>query len=968
MSSQEAVLSKPSAARGVVRALYVVPLIGTIFIALLVFVSSEHWRSTGKQASISSRPQLHEPSVSERERIQGIYGTLPLVFEQNAGQTDPAVKYMARANGYTLFLTPTDAVFSLHSSSSKAGEPPLSGRALGKGASPTEKNSRAVVHMRFVGANAPEKIAASGDLPGKANYFLGNDPSKWQRNVPLYDCVSYHNVYPGVDLAFHGKQRQLEFDFVVAPGANANTIAFQLSGAETIKTDDGGNLVVSSSAGSVLLEKPFAYQELNGRREPVNASFALSADQRVNFTLGKYDHRRELVIDPSVAVVFSSYLGGTGEDDGLAIAVDNADDAYVTGKTESPNFPIVGGLGPGYDADFDAFITKIASGGSSLIYSTYVGGSADDSGNAIAVDANGDAFVAGGTSSTDFPHSSGAFQEVQQGTTNAFILELNPAGSALTYSTYLGGSGNDLAYGIAVGSSGNAYVTGQATSPNFPVLPLSNPLQNYPGTTDNGFVTELNSTGTALVYSTYLNLGGTIGDSANAIALDASGNAYVTGTTSSSSFHTTSGALQTGCGTDGNCNGTSDAFVTVINSEGTGYVYSTFLGGSGADTGLSIAVDASGSAYVTGSTESGTDFPLKSPLQPTFGGSTDAFVTKLNPAGSALVYSTYLGGTSFDEGGSIRVDSGGNAYVAGWTDSQPPSPFTGPNATQATLGGGSDAFVSEINAAGSKLLFSTYLGGPGNEDSSSTAGALAVDAFGSILYVTGNTTGSFPVQLPFPYAGGGSYGGNIDAFVAEYAQPSYSIAATTPAAVAPGSSGTSTVTLTALNAYASPVNLACAVSGSGSPLPACSASSFSTNPTTPTTGNGATTTLTITTTGSSGEALRERKHYYALWLGISGLGIVGTVFAIFPCSRANTLLGLLMISVIIGGLLLMPACGSSGGGGGGGGGGGAGAGGGGGGGGSGTATPAGTYTVTITGTGTDSNATTESISIPLTVN
>lgn len=1045
-------MSKPAAAKGSVRSFFVVPLAGAICIALLLFVSFRHRESAGQGTNESgtnesrtneSASSMRQPSTAERGRIQNVYGALPLAFEKNDGQADPAVQYAARANGYTLFLTPTDAVFSIHGPSSRRTSESTAGRpALRKIFSHVQghDNSSAVVHMHLVNAKAPQKITASSKLPGKANYFIGSDPAKWRSGVPLYERISYENVYPGVSLAFHGEQRQVEFDLMVAPKANADAIALELTGAKSLKKDDAGDLVVSSSAGNIVLHRPVAYQTLNGKREFVNAGFVLSAGNRVRFELGLYDHTRDLVIDPSVAVAFSTYLGGTLEDDGLAIAVDSSGNAYVTGQTQSTNFPTTPSPYQATNAgQFDAFVTKIAAGGSSLVYSTYIGGAGNDSGNAIAVDANGNAFVAGGTSSLDFPVSASASQPNQGGATNAFILELNPAGNVLTYSTYLGGSSNDVAFGIAVGSSGNAYVAGQATSPNFPT---KNPLQPYPGTTDNGFVTELSSNGGALVYSTYLNLGGTTGDTVDAIALDASGNAYVTGATSSSSFHTTTGAFQTTCGS---CSGSTNAFVTVINAAGNGYVYSSFLGGNASDAGTSIAVDSANNAYVTGSTTS-SNFPTKSALQGTFGGVTDAFVTKINPSGSAMVYSTYLGGNEFDAGGSIRVDSGGNVYVTGSTDSQPPSPFTGPNATQGTFGGGSsDAFVSEINAAGSKLLFSTYLGGSGNEDTSSDFGAIVVDPFGSVIYVTGNTASTnFPLQGTSLYTGSGTYGGgSTDAFVTEYTQPSYSITATTPAAVSPGSPASSTVTLTALNGYASPVNLSCTVSGTGSPLPACSASTFSVNPVTPTNG-GAATTLTISTMGPTGAVVHKRRNYFALWLPIIGLGIVGMVFTFSPRSRRKTMLTILAISLAAGGFILMPACGGSNNGGGGG---------------SCTtvpgaptglaasattntgtmlkwtassvgascsvsgytvyqngksigtpttnsfsvtgltaatkysftvaasdaaglspqsaaisvttlsgATPAGTYTITITGTGTDSNATTESISIPLTVN
>jgi Beta-propeller repeat/Fibronectin type III domain len=859
-------------------------------------------------APMASQPQPIAPTAGRQ--IRSAYARLPIVFEENRGQANQAVRYIARANPYTLLLTSSDLVFSLRSASGVGGRNPVGRGPL---ATPPEvqvhadrsprKASSTAIHMQLIDGNL-SNLVASSELAGKSNYFIGNDPGKWLRNVPLYARASYQNVYHGVDLAFHGERGRLEFDFLVAPGANPRPIGFHFSGTNNLKLDRAGGLVISSRSGSLLLHQPFAYQEQNGSRQEVTARFALAAANRVTIELGPYDRTRELVIDPSVSYAYSTYLGGSLEDDGFGVAVDSSGNAYITGQTDSTNFPTSGGVLPNSNAGgFDVFVTKISPTGSSLVYSTYVGGVGNDSGNAIAVDASGDAFVTGGTSSNNFPTTPGAFQTTY-GTTassNAFIFELNPAGNALTYSTYLGGTVNDVAYGVALDSSGNAYSVGVTSSPDFPTL---NPLQACAGD-DSGFLSKLNSSGTALVYSTCLNLGGSIGDAINAVAVDSSGNAYVTGATSSSSFHTTSGAVQTQFG-----GGVSDAFVTVINAAGNDYIYSTFLGGSGSDLGNGIAVDSSFNVYVTGSTGS-SNFPVKSAYQSAFaGGNADAFVSKINAAGSALVYSTYLGGGQFDAGAGIAVDSGGNAYLTGQTDSLAPAPFpTTANATQSALAGGFDAFVSELNPAGAQLLFSTYLGGSANEDSSGGKyGAIAVDNAGANIYVTGDTASNdFPTQSPlYPSMTGGAF----DAFVTKYSQPSFALSATAFAAVPPGSSATSTITLTSLNGYDSPVNLTCTVSGTASPLPSCSATSFSANPVTPTSA-GAPTTLTITTTGLSGTALQQNSgFFYALWLPITGLPlIVGLVFSSSGSCRKG-LSGFLVICVSCG-LLLIPACGGS---------------------------------------------------------
>ena len=962
-------MSKPSAPRGWVYALCTVPVLAIVALALLAFSPASRHKAASTNGTRAPQPV----TPAARGRVQANFAALPLAFEENKGQTDAQVEYMARGNGYTLFLTANDAVFSLHSASAASRLSTIR-RGLQMAAknlpkqTNNQKDSTAVVRMQLAGDNAQAKVSAGGELPGKSYYFIGNDPSKWQKDVAHYARVSYQDVYPGVNLAFHGAQRQVEFDFVVAAGANPAPIGFHFTGAQSLKTDDSGNLVVSSAAGDVLLHKPVAYQEQNGARQPVDAQFVLKANNQVTFELGNYDHNRELVIDPSVSVEYSTYLGGSGTDNGYGIAFDSSGNAYITGQTASQNFP---GTSGGFTGTAQAFVTKIAADGLSLTYSTYIGGNGNpgDSGNAIAVDSSGDAYVAGGTTSTNFPvvPSPGAYQTTLKSTSgNAFVFELSPSGGSLTYSTYLGGStdsaghhSTDKALGVALDSTGDSYVVGSTSSTDFPTT--ASPLQAYvAGSTGSGFVTKLNSSGTALVYSTYLggsDIAGNIGDLAEAVALDSTDNAYVAGQTFSSAFTSTKGAFQTACGS---CtNGNSNAFVTVINPNGNGYVYSTFLGGSSIDSGSGIAVDSADSAYVTGTTAS-SNFPTTTgAFQTTYGGDNDAFVTKLNPAGSALVYSTFLGGAAFDSAAGIAVDGNNNAYVTGQTSS---TNFPTANPTQSALNGGnntvnSDAFVSEINSAGSKLAFSTYLGGAGDDDQGAY-GAIAADNAGAYIYVTGNTQA--PVSPPgpnnFPTTPSGTVqtaaGGGIDAFVAKYAQTTYTLAATQPTTVSsPGGSSTSTVTLTSYNGYNSSVNLSCSVTGTGSPLPACSTTSFAPDSVTPTT-SGATSTLTITTTAATSSTFAPRKVFYAMWLPIMGMALVGMSFG--TRSSQKKMLSFLILGIVLASLFLMPACGGS-------------SGGGGGGGGS-SGTPAGTYTVTITGTGTDSAATTQTAQVTLTVN
>lgn len=941
-------MSKPSAPNRRMYAFCAVAVIAIFAVALTVMaparrgtVRSASSPSSASQSGVQSGFEAKTIAPAARERLQATYAALPLAFEQNQGQIDPQVKYMARANGYTLFLTDSDAIFSFH---------PRLPPSRTDAAPNSQKKPDAAVRMRLVGGSSAAPVAVGKQLPGITNYYLGNDPKNWHANVSQYARVSYKNVYPGIDLAYYGEQNKLEFDFIVAPKSNSAPIDLAFSGAQHVKTDASGNLIISSSAGDVVLHKPLAYQKQNGIRQFVDAHFVLKANNQVSFDLGNYDRSRELVIDPSVT--YATYLGGTSEDDGYGIAFDSSGNAYVTGQTASTNFPVVGGVAGTNAGSFDVFVTKIKADGSSLVYSTYVGGSGMDSGNALAVDALGDVFVAGGTSSTDFPTTTTAFQKTfGGGSLDAFVFELNPGGTALTYSTYLGGTGTDVASSIAVDGSG-AYVVGSTGSTDFPT---HNPFQSSLAGSSNGFVTKLSPSGAALLYSTYL--GGGTGDFASAVAVPAGATgpsaAYVTGAALNPSFPTTNGAFQTTCGTDGTCNGgLSDAFVTVFNTTGTGLVYSTFLGGAETDEGLGIAVDSSGDAYVTGLTQS-SNFPLQSAWQKTLGGTQNAFVSQLNPAGTALTYSTFLGGSQIDAATGIALDQNKNAYLTGETAS-PNFPLVNP--TQATAGGGNDAFVSEVNSAGS-LVFSTYLGGSLNENTNasggefSALGSIAVDTTGANVYVTGNTLSTnFPKQAAEQTA----EAGGIDAFVVKYAFPTipdFTITATTPTTVAPGSNSTSTVTLISLNNYNSAVNLSCSVSGNGSPAPACSASSFSTNPQTPT-GSGALSTLTITTTGANAAMYRPAKFFYAMWLPIAGMSLLGMGFS-SARSRRKKLLGFLMIGMVMAALFLMPACGggSSGGGGGG----------------CTGCTPAGNYTVTVTGIGTDAAATTHSVTPPLTL-
>jgi hypothetical protein len=697
-------------------------------------------------------------------RMVESYGKLPLAFEANQGQTDSQVKFLSRGAGYSLFLTPTEAVLALSEGSqqepaARAAKAPVSAGveapALHSAKARISRDKKtAALRMKLVGANAKAEVIGQDELPGKSNYFIGNNPKEWHTNVRQFAKVRYGDVYPGVDLVYYGNQRELEYDFVLQPGANPQAIRLGIEGARRLRLEHG-DLVLTSAAGDVRLRSPHVYQEANGVRQEVRGRYVITSGNEVGFRVAAYDRRRALVIDPVLA--YSTYLGGSDIDVGFGIAVDSSSNAYVTGPTYSIDFPTANAIQPAFGGGTsDAFVTKFNADGSALVYSTYLGGSGDEYGNAIAVDSAGDAYVTGPTSSIDFP-TVNAIQPTLHGSENAFITKINAVGSALVYSTYLGGSGGDGCTGIAVDSVGSAYVTGGTNSTDFPTKNAVQPT--YGGGTSDAFVTKINAGGNALVYSTYL--GGSGQDNGYCIAADLAGNAYISGISDSTDFPTAN-AIQPAL------KGPLDVFVTKINAAGSALVYSTYLGGSNVDFAGGIAADSAGNAYIAGETWS-SDFPTVNAIQPTPGGGRDAFVTKINAAGSALDYSTYLGGSFDDSGRGVAVDSLGNAYVVGNTNS---TNFPTVNAIQPVFGGGyphRDAFITEFNADGSAFAYSTYLGGKGDD----YAEAIAVDSAGS-AYVTGaSSSKNFPVtRLAFQQSLKGGKTGT-DVFVEKIAQQTF---------------------------------------------------------------------------------------------------------------------------------------------------------------------------------------------------
>ena len=688
-------------------------------------------------------------------------GQLPLQFEVNEGQADAAAEFLAHGPGYTLFLGAEEAVLAL--SAPQPGRP------------------RAALRLQFVGATAEPKVEGVNQLPGVVNYYLGRDPSQWHAGIRTYSQVWYQDLYPGVDLLFYGNQRQLEHDFVVAPGGDPDMIALRAHGADALKIDRTGDLVLSMGGGELRLLKPFIYQEVAGERQPIEGGYVLRGEREFGFRVAAYDASQFLIIDPILS--YSTYFGGSGDDYAYGIAVDGAENVYLTGATNSTDFPLLNPGQPGFGGGgidcpsddtpyrlcYDAFVTKLNASGTALVYSTYLGLPGDDEGRGIAVDPAGNAYITGLISlNSDSLPDMYIYKYVQ-------LARLDPDG-ALTYWISFG-SVASKGLAIAVDSAGRAYVTGEVASSGFPTT--AGAIQTEREELIDAFVSVIDTSANELVYSTYLGGDGTYCEmcysAGKGIAVDDAGNIYVTGQ-AAASFPTTTNAYQR------TFDGLWKAFVAKIDPTRAGMaglVYSTVLGGTVlSDFGTGIALDANGKVYVTGATQTddfpttagafdrtcGTDgicnttqnmvcdyvLPGKLPICHVDSKS-DVFVAKLDLSQSgaaSLIYSTYVGGAGHESGYAIAVDPSGNAYVAGKTAS-PNFPLANP--VQGAIGGNQDAVVLRLNAAGGGLDYSTFLGGGGDD----VGEGIAADAAGN-AYVTG-WTGSmvFPTAKPLRARAGG---------------------------------------------------------------------------------------------------------------------------------------------------------------------------------------------------------------------
>jgi hypothetical protein len=707
---------------------------------------------TAANAADSAKPSGTQAASTHTRLMK--YGNLPLAFEQNRGQAAGEIEFITRGENYTAFIGESAMTLALMKPGTSQANSKLSR------ASKIQPAEVAALRVNFGGA-VGSRLQGTQTLPGKMNYFIGSDPGTWHSNVATFARVRSAELYPGIGVEYHGVRGKFEYDFVVKPGADPRRIKLQFEGTESLRVSQEGDLIIQSGGAEFRFKKPDSYQQRDADREPVESHYIVASKQEAAFELAPYDRGRTVVIDP--VLDYSTFLGGNSDDGANDIALDREGNAYVTGFTVSSNFPATTGAPPPPLAlQAVAFVTKFNASGTALLYSTLLGGGGTEA-NGIAVDADGNAYVSGTNVLGDFPVTASAFQSANAGKFDAFLSKLDPSGSTLLYSSYLGGNADDIGLAVAVDSRGNAYVAGTVgcagcTMSSFPTT--AGAFQRSFGSGQvHGWIARFDTTksgAASVVYSTLL--GGNGNEDLPADIAVRDGRAYVTGEADSADFPVTPGAYQTTCAIASQpC---SDAFVTELNHDGSGLVFSTYLGGTGTDVGHSIAVDSRGNVYVTGETRS-TDFPLRNPFQAMNRGginSQDAFMTKLNANGSGLIYSTYLGGSGDDIGFGIAVDAFGNAHVTGWTYS---TNFPLRDAIQTSNVGTIDVFVSKFNEAGNHLSFSTYLGGANNDLSL----RIRVDARRAI-YVTGLTASNdFPVT---PGVFQETYGGgalNFDAFV-----------------------------------------------------------------------------------------------------------------------------------------------------------------------------------------------------------
>lgn len=649
--------------------------------------------------------------------LSGSFLQLPMSFEANKGQAGSAVKFLTKGKD-----------IDLHFMSESIALIPKSQLTMHSNVS--NNNLNQAINMSFVGANKNINVTSENQLPSKVNYLVGSDEKHWYRDIPTYGQIVYQQIYNGINAVFYGNQNQLEYDLQIAPKIDPRVIQLSFTGTNSLIISKTGSLQLKRGLTTVEFEKPLAYQTVNGKRKTVKVKYIQLKKGLVGYSIGHYDKNKSLIIDPVLSyctflgganfdeatgiavdsggntflvgttnsndfltqnsqqilngqsdvvvlkmnstgtgLLYSTYIGGSDQEIGTGIGVDASGKAYLTGFTDSTDFPLFNPAQPRAGASDNGFVTVLNSDGNGFVFSTYLGGNGDDAPLGIAVSRDGSSIVSGKTNSPDFNTLNARAQYA--GNDDAFVAKFNPLGG-LIYSTYLGGSGNDKATSVAIDSEGNAYITGSTDSSDFPVI---NALQPKIAEGDDAFIAKLDALGNNMLYSTYV--GGSGNDLSNAIAIDSQNNAYITGTTSSANLPTIGGG---------------DVFVAKLNQAGSNFIYFNIFGGKLYDAGQSLAVDSAGNVSVTGTTLS-PDFPVINPVQADYKDFNDAFVLKLNTEGK-LSFSTFLGGTGDDDGEGIALDARGRAYVCGLTRS---ADFITSNPLQNNNKGDGDIFVTRLN-------------------------------------------------------------------------------------------------------------------------------------------------------------------------------------------------------------------------------------------------------------------------------
>ena len=667
---------------------------------------------------VGAPPRPVPPSVS--------LGSFPLDFIPNQGQVAPEARFYARTPGYALWVTREGLVFDSSRRSSIPGE-------------------RDVTSLAFIGGAADPEIVPVEPTAHVVNVLAGNDPSRWRTGIETSRAVLYRDLYRGIDLKVYGVEKEIEYDWVVKPGADAGRIRFACAGHRSVRIDARGNLAVETAFGDIVHRNPTAYQIVDGRRKEVAARFREREAGVYGFEIGAYDGRAELVIDPAV-LVSSTYLGGRADDHFESLAVDGSGAIYVAGSTESANFPMKKALDVTLSGFTDAFVAKIAPDGKSLAFSTFLGGNSTDGVADIALDRNGDLVVCGATRSSNFPTLK-AYDSTLNGGSDGFIARLDGAAGTLAYSTYIGGSKDDDASAITPNADGTLVVSGGSQSSNFPVKNAYDPTAN--GERDVVLL-KLSKDGKSLVFSTYF--GGTGDDWIEAHDVDAKGYIYVAGSTYSSSLPVKNAFQPV-------YRGNGDVFLAKFAPSGGSLVYSTFFGGPALDDVGGIRVNAKGSAVLTGGTSSDI-FPLKNALDTTRNGVEDIFVSQFAPSGKSLVFSTYLGGSGSDWGDKAEIDGSGNIWITGDTSSKN---FPVQDAYNKGLSGDYDVIVARLSPAGKALTFGTYLGGSGKD----LGKGIAPGKNGEVILIGLTDSTNFPVKNAIDQ----TWNGGLDGFIAKLKVP-----------------------------------------------------------------------------------------------------------------------------------------------------------------------------------------------------